>query len=360
MTRECVRGAIIGFGNVAIHAHLPAWRANNHFRIDAVLEPHSEQAELARDLLPRSPIYSEIEPLLAENGLDFVDICAPPCFHGDLILKACRAGLDVFCEKPLITSFERLEEIERAAKDFSRVIFTVNNWKYAPLWTKAIELVRSNEIGIVRSIFLAVLRPSHAGGGVSNWRKCVEIAGGGILLDHGWHQLYLILSVMKEPPLFISAHMEYAQGSNPPLEETADLAMKFPSGDAKLHLTWKAPCRRNYGLIRGDEGVLFINDDHLILCADHHPNMRYDFAEALSGSSIHPEWMKPVIEDFLLEVRDARGRGANLEEAKWCAQLIHLAYQSHREGSRFIPVGNLTKRPDVFKTERAVHSAENG
>ena len=211
MTRECLRGAIIGVGNVAIHAHLPTWKASNRFRIDAVLEPYSERAELARDILPRSPIYCEIEPLLAENGLDFVDICAPPCFHGDLILKACRAGLHVFCEKPLITSFESLEEIERAAKDFSRVIFTVNNWKYAPLWMKVIELVRSNRIGAVRSIFLAVLRPSHAGGGVSNWRRCVEIAGGGILLDHGWHQLYLILSIVREPPLLISGHMEYAQ-----------------------------------------------------------------------------------------------------------------------------------------------------
>jgi predicted dehydrogenase len=342
MTKECLRGAIVGFGNVAIHAHLPAWRASNRFRIDAVLEPHSEQVEIAKDLLPRSPVYSEIDPLLAENALDFVDICTPPCFHGNLILKACRAGLHVFCEKPLVTSFERLQEIERAAKDFSRVIFTVNNWKYAPLWMKAIELVRSNRIGVVRSISLTVLRPSHSGGGVSNWRRCAEIAGGGILVDHGWHQLYLILSMMREPPVFISAHMEFAHGTGPPQEETVDLVMRFPGGEAKLHLTWRASCRRNYGLIRGDEGTLFINDDHLILCVGSRPAMRYDFPEALSGSSHHPEWMKPVIEGFLHEVQDASARGDNLGEARWCTKLTHLAYQSHREGSRFIPVGNLT------------------
>ncbi len=339
---------------------MPAWKASDRFKIDAVLEPHSEQAWLARELLPESRVYSDLESLLSEQSLEFVDICTPPCFHRKLILRACHAGLHVLCEKPLIIPHEVLDEIERAAKNFSRVIFTVNNWKYAPLWMKAIELVRSNKIGIVRSIFLAVLRPSHAGGGVSDWRKCVEIAGGGILLDHGWHQIYLTLSMMKEPPLFISAHMEYGPGTDPPFEETADLVMKFPSGDAKLHLTWKAPFRRNYGLIRGEEGSLFINDDHLIWCSNQGPERRYDFPEALSGNSAHPEWMKPVTEDFLNEVQDARARGANLAEARRCTQLIQLAYQSHREGSRFIPVGNLTITPDVFRRERNIHSPENG
>lgn len=342
MSKECLRGAILGFGNVAIHAHLPAWKADPRFRIEAVLEPDAGQAKLARDLLPGSRVYSRVEPLLVENELDFVVICTPPCFHGELILKACREGLHVLCEKPLVTFPEKFQEIERAARDFGRVIFTVHNWKYAPLWTKAIELVHSNRIGAVRSLSLSVLRPSQSGGGVSNWRRSAALAGGGILFDHGWHQIYLMLSMMREPPLSLSARLDCTREPGPLRDETADLMMQFKGGEAKLHLTWKASVRRNDGLIRGDAGILFINDDHLILSADHYPSVRYDFPEALSGSSHHPEWMKPVIEGFLHEVEDARARGANLAEARWCAELIRLAYQSDREGSRLIPVGNST------------------
>ncbi len=351
MTRECLRGAIIGFGNVAIHAHLPAWRSDPRFKIEAVVEPHSGQAKLARDLLPGSRVYSEIEPLLAENELDFVDICTPPCFHEELILKACREGLHVFCEKPLVISPERLQEVERTARDFNRVIFTVNNWKYAPLWTKVIELVHSNRIGAVRSLSLSVLRPSQSGGGVTDWRRSAEAAGGGILLDHGWHQIYLILSMTREPPLSISARLDCAQGPGPFLEEAVDLMMQFTGGEAKLHLTWKASHRRNDGLIRGEAGTLFINDDHLILCADNRPSVRYDFPEALSGGSHHPEWMKPVIEGFLHEVEDAGTRGTNLAEARWCTELTRLAYQSDREGSRLIPVGPSTTWESHGKAE---------
>jgi predicted dehydrogenase len=342
MSGNPLRGAIIGFGNVARHAHLPAWRQSDDFRIVGVVEPDPDQAKLAGELLPEARVYPEVDLLLAEKALDFVDICTPPCFHGDLILKACAAGLHVFCEKPLVTSLESLRRIERVAREFDRVIFTVNNWKYAPLWLKASELVHSKKAGVVRSISLTVLRPPHSGGGISDWRRCAEVAGGGILLDHGWHHLYLIFSMMEELPLYISATMEHPQGSDPHLEETVDLVMPFPSGEVRLRLTWQASCRRNQGVIEGDQGTLFINDDHLVLCANGFPTERYDFPEPLSGSSYHPEWMKRVIEDFLREVQDVRVRGANWAEAKWCAEITHLAYQSHREGSRFIRVGNLT------------------
>ncbi len=335
-----LRGAIIGFGNAAIHTHLPAWQKNRHFGINDIFEPSPVQAQWARDILPEARIYSEMGPLLASHDLDFVDICSPPCFHADLLLAACRAGLHVICEKPLVTFLESLLPIQQAAKAFQRVIFTVNNWKYAPLWIKAAELIREEKIGTVRSISLTVLRPPNSGGGVSNWRKCPEISGGGILLDHGWHHLYLILSLLQEPPRFISARMEGppAKGSSF-LDETTDLVMRFSAAEARLRLTWHASCRRNYGTITGEKGSLFIEDDQLLLCLKGLPSTSYNFTEALSASSHHWEWMESVIEDFRQEVLDVNLRGVNLSEAKWCAHLTHLAYQSHREGSRFIPVG---------------------
>jgi len=333
-----LRGALIGFGNVAIHAHLPIWRDSKHFKIDTVVEPLPHRAKLAKSLLPEVRVYPEIEPLLADNDFDFVDICTPPCFHADLALAAYQSGLHVFCEKPLVTSLEGLHQIQEVANRHQRVIFTVNNWKHAPLWIKALELIRENKIGSVRSISLTVLRTSNSGGGASNWRKCAEVAGGGILLDHGWHHLYLILSILKDYPLLVSAKMEHSQANGSGLEETVDLVIRFRRAEARLHLTWRASHRQNYGTIEGDRGTLFINDNHLILCANSSPPLRYDFVEALSGGSHHLEWMKPVIEDFRREVLDGNSSSSNLTEAMWCAQLAYSAYQSNREGSRFIPV----------------------
>ena len=333
-----MRGALVGFGNVAIHAHLPVWRQNSRFSIQAVVEPVADRAGLVREILPRARVYADMDTLIAEEPLDFVDICTPPCFHEDLMLKACRAGLHVFCEKPLVASAGGLDEIQKAAYHLDCVIFTVNNWKYAPLWTEVREIIGRGRIGTVREVDLFVLRTPNSGGGASDWRRCPAVAGGGILLDHGWHHLYLILSLIRDRPTRISAKMDYLGTDGSRLEETVDLAMEFAGANARLHLTWRAPSRKNYGTIKGDRGTVFINDDHLLIDVHGIAPSRYDFFEPLSRGSHHVDWMRPVIEDFHREVLDVHARGANFEEAKWCARLTDLAYRSHREGACFIRV----------------------
>ncbi len=340
--RYPLRGALIGFGNVAVNAHLPLWKEDAHFRIEAVVDPQPERIELAKALLPDAEVHRDFESLMRSEKLDFVDICTPPCFHAELVLKACQAGMHVFCEKPLLTSCDRLPEIQEAAGRTGHVIFTVNNWKYAPLWMKVFELIGEGKIGSVRSVSLAVLRPPQSGGGTTDWRRCAEIAGGGILLDHGWHHLYLILSIVQAVPLWLSARMNGAGGDPSGVEHVVDLTLKFLRAEAHLHLTWQASSRENHGTIEGDRGVLWIGDDHLILNSDGIPAVRYDFAEPLSKGSHHPEWMRLVIAHFRRELEEGSTRGTNLRESGLCAHLIHLAYRSHQEGSRPIPVGGLT------------------
>jgi predicted dehydrogenase len=329
-----LRGAIVGFGNAALHAHLPAWQASAGFTIEAVVEPNSEQADKARRFLPEVPVYGAFEDLLGNGELDFIDVCTPPCFHVDLVAAACRSGLHVFCEKPLTVSSASLREIERAAATHKRVVFTVNNWKYAPLWLKIRELIDDDRIGSIRSVSLNVLRPPNSGGGASDWRKCLELAWGGILIDHGWHNLYVILSLIGKPPLSVAAQMYPAGAVGSCCEETVDLTVNFADVEAHLHLTWLADCRRNFGTIIGEKGEILINDDHLVLRrADREP-VQFHFSEALSAGSHHPEWMNPVVDNFRQEINNVQDRGKNLLEARWCAQLIELGYRSSREHSR--------------------------
>jgi predicted dehydrogenase len=333
-----LKGAIIGFGNVAARAHLPVWQENRHFSIPVVIEPLTERAVLAETMIPGARVYSGIEDFLSHERVDFVDICTPPSFHADFIIRACDAGMHVFCEKPLVTRAEDMVRVQRAAQEHNRVIFSVNNWKYAPLWRKIRQIVGKGLIGPIRAIDLSVLRTPNSGGGASDWRKSLQIAGGGILLDHGWHHLYLILSLIPESPIDISAKMESAGPRDTFLEETVDLFMRFPNAEAELHLTWRASCRSNVGLIRGEMGTILIHDNHIVVERAGTSPQRIDFSEPLSSGSHHPEWMRPVIEEFYCEVLGLSSRGVNLSEAGQCARLIDSAYRSCRQAPCLIQV----------------------
>jgi len=47
-----MRGAIVGFGNVAVEGHLPAWRQHRQFTIVAVCDADEARLAMAAELLP--------------------------------------------------------------------------------------------------------------------------------------------------------------------------------------------------------------------------------------------------------------------------------------------------------------------
>ncbi len=339
--RTPLRGGLIGFGNVAAVAHLPVWQESPDFDIVAVMEPCVERARLAAALLPQVPVYSTVEAMLSEADLDFVDICTPPFFHADIAVAACRAGVHVFCEKPLVTRIDQTLALRQAATDSGSVVYTVDNWRYSPQWVRVRELIEEKSVGTIQSVSLQVLRPPGSGGGLSDWRRTPDLAGGGILLDHGWHHIYLLLMIMGTFPLAVAARMKPLSKDHSGIEGTVELTVSFPAARATIYLTWEAEERSNFGTITGDLGSLYVNDDHLVLSNGHGSEVHYDFAEPLSRGSHHLDWMRPVIAEFRRELTEPERRGMNLSEAMMCAQIIHLAYQSHSEGARFIAVPAL-------------------
>jgi len=327
-----LRGALVGFGNVAIRAHLPVWRDSPDFRIEAVVEPHPDRARLVADYLPEIPVYPDLATLQGKSSIDFVDICTPPGMHADTILEASRAGLHVFCEKPLVTAWGDFERVCLASRTSGMVVFSVNNWKYAPLWHRALTLVHEGHLGEIRSVSLEVRRPASSGGGATDWRSRPEIAGGGILLDHGWHNLYLIAALIGHHPESISVKMGLGTRGANEVEDEVDLEICYPGAEAKLSLTWRAEARKNLGKIQGERGALTINDDHLLLKPHGAASSCFDFVEALSAGSHHLEWMRPVRDAFLCEITDRTVRGTNLKEAGFCARIVDLAYRAHGAG----------------------------
>ena len=69
-----LRGAFIGFGNVAAKGHLPGWQSRNDVRIVAATDALSARRAAFRAACPDARWYDSIDALLAGETLDFVDI----------------------------------------------------------------------------------------------------------------------------------------------------------------------------------------------------------------------------------------------------------------------------------------------
>ncbi|WP_029905728.1 Gfo/Idh/MocA family protein [Prevotella sp. 10(H)] len=103
--------------------------------------------------------YEFYEDLLNRKDIDAVSIATPDHWHALTAIMACRAGKDVYCQKPLAyTITEGLAMVE-AVKDNKRVLQVGSQQRSSKEFIKAIELVQAGKIGHIEKIYAKVGEP---------------------------------------------------------------------------------------------------------------------------------------------------------------------------------------------------------
>jgi len=338
-----LRGAFVGFGNIAEHGHWPSYAQSADAEIVAIMDPSEARQDVAKRLKPALQAYHSVDDLFSAETLDFVDICTPPSSHAAIALKALNKNCHVLCEKPLTLQTTDYTDLASAVASSGKTLFTVHNWKFAPIFQKAFALIREGRIGPVWHVEIFTLRNNVCVGASDaaqsdDWRKNAAVAGGGILIDHGWHSFYLLMNLVNAEPQKILAKMLKDPNDPKGLEEAVQALVQFPAADGYVHLTWRAAMRRNSLIVQGQKGTLLIDDDRLLLTTPDGKREEEMFASPLSGGSHHADWFGPLLQDFVDEVRDPARRGRNFREAGWCLALTTAAYQSNLQGFKEIDV----------------------
>lgn len=338
------RAGFIGFGAVAENAHAPVWLKESGVSFVAVADESASRRAAARKLFPGIRDYPTPGALLdGEPDLDFVDIATPPHLHAPQILAALSAGVHVLCEKPLTLSVSEFESVRREAAKRRRAVFPIHNWKHAPIFVKLKELLKAKAIGTVLHSEWHTLRKkpaATAGQSKKNWRTDPRLSGGGILMDHGWHGLYLI-------ELMMGRHARRVHGALKPsgsgTENESTCLLEFQGGSAVMHLSWNSPRRGHWGVVYGKDGHIELHDDRLLVTRGDSPPQSYVFPEPLSHGSAHPEWFSGMLGDFTRAMADNELALAALDEAGRVIALIEDVYRpgadsrrqaSNRDGKR--------------------------
>jgi predicted dehydrogenase len=322
-----LRGAIVGFGEVARNGHWPAYAESSDAAIVAVVDRTVQRRALAARLAPSMPTYATLDDLGASASVDFVDICTPPALHPQPMLDAIARGWHVLCEKPLLLDAEVFDIVRARASDAGVAVMPVHNWKYAPIVRRATAALRAGAIGSLRRVEIETCRlrdAASADPARPNWRRDPAIAGGGILMDHGWHAIYLALHWFGQPATAVGASLH--QPADGRVEDEASVTISFPAGDAVIALTWNAAERRNTMRLVGDGGEIVIADDTLLVGGETaDPEV---FTRALSTGSHHDDWFAAMLPEVVAAFHDPELASPAFEEAAQCLTIIQQAYRS--------------------------------
>jgi len=131
----------------------------------AVCDVNTNNRNRARDIVNKHygdsdcASYNDFRELTARGDIDAVLVATPDHWHVLTSIAAVKAGMDVYCEKPLSLTIRQARELADTVKRYGRIFQTGTQQRSWYEFRFACELVRNGYIGEVKSITVNVGGP---------------------------------------------------------------------------------------------------------------------------------------------------------------------------------------------------------
>lgn len=274
---------------------------NPETEVVAISEVYEPNIELALKMAPAVKVYRDFRDLLAANDIDAVCIITPDHWHAYMTIEACKAGKDVYVEKPVSVTVHEGRMMVKAARKYKRIVQVGTQQRSGKHFEKAVEIVRSGKLGDI-----SFVRTWNYGNefpeGIGNppdtdppddldWDMWLGPApkrafnknrfgynpnhysyfrwfwdyAGGMMTDWGVHLLDIVLWAMDEkgPRVITTVGGKYALQDNRETPDTIQATYEFP-GFACVYENRVANAQsmwdQGYGILfHGTEGTLFLD-----------------------------------------------------------------------------------------------------
>lgn len=152
-------------------------------------------------------LYDSFEDLL-EAGVDAVAVAVPNHRHADVVAACIDAGVAVFLEKPIASTYEGTIAILASIASYGRPVQIGTELRYSPA---ARDLLQARAEGRTAHLvwaqeFRAPFRP-----GVRAWRTS-QVATGGTFVEKNCHHFDLFSLVLGDRPVKVTAYGQQAEG----------------------------------------------------------------------------------------------------------------------------------------------------
>jgi predicted dehydrogenase len=108
--------ALLGTGNIAQRAFIPAVQAVDGARLEAVLSRDKARGAIFAQQYGIPEVYDNLERLLRSPQVDAVIVATPDASHEPHVIAAAQAGKHVLCEKPMTTTYAGCQRMAAALR----------------------------------------------------------------------------------------------------------------------------------------------------------------------------------------------------------------------------------------------------
>jgi len=232
-----------------------AW-GKNHIRVFSeipnvqlkyICDSDSSKLLSIQKAYPQTKTVENLKPILLDPEVKGVVVASSALSHYSLSKEILLANKDVLVEKPMALNSKDAEEILTIAEKRGRILMVGHLLIYHPVIDRLKGMITSGELGRIYYIYtqrvnLGVIRQDE-----------------NALLSFAPHDLSVILHLLEEEPVMVSAHGEsYIQNG---IEDVVFLSLQFSDGKmANIHLSWLDPHKLRKITIVGSKKMVVFDD----------------------------------------------------------------------------------------------------
>jgi predicted dehydrogenase len=258
---------LIGLGHIGM-LHLRNCKHIDDVKVVAVADNSKSALKKAENNGVENTFDDYHDLFLNSNDIDSVIISLPNFLHFDCIKLALENGLNVFVEKPMANTVDECREIVKLVEKSGRKLMVGHTMRFYEAIEKMKEKESKGRIGDLEVVTLEAIMngpfthpavPKR----VPEWWFDPDKAGGGVLLDIGYHLIDLYRLFVGDSKVIFS-NLDYK--FNLPIEDGAIVILRSSNSTTKgiINLGWYQklifPQNNFRCILHGNSGYLSSDD----------------------------------------------------------------------------------------------------
>lgn len=183
-----LRAGVVGLGKQALEDHIPGLHASDGATLVAVCD---DDPEVVREQQYQHRVqgYTDFREMFKAEELDLVVVCVPHHVGREVIETAAEQKVHILKEKPFATTMQEAHDLAEICERAGVQLMVTLQRRFNPIYTSFTQL--ADQIGA--PFVVDAQYTLHIDDPSDGWRGRSAQAGGGCIIDMGYHLIDMIL-----------------------------------------------------------------------------------------------------------------------------------------------------------------------
>ena len=257
MMENKLQVGIIGLGHQSLEDHIPAIKMSPDTELAGVVEIDDKKLKTFLSENKDVKGYKNLNRLFKNHNLDFIVVAVPHYLHYEILKEAIGRKIHILKEKPFAVSLTQAKELNKLAQANNVQIMVTLQRRFNPIYSTFFQLI--DKIGIpffIEAKYTFFTDNPHEG-----WRGRKTLAGGGCLIDMGYHIIDLLMWYFGLPDeVFVEISCAAKENIAYDAEDTAKVIFKYETKKVfgSLLVSRVIPPKQEYINVFGTRGIIHI------------------------------------------------------------------------------------------------------